>query len=420
MHQYSHSHRRTRQAFRSITRIAKRLCEFRYRFSDRFLFSARSCAAYHWIVMTFTIVFVAISQTLYAEQTVEEYAAALQTAQTQLDGGDAPAAKSTLENTSPPRRGIEFDLISHLVDSRLNASHGDAIERLDHPDDVKVRYGLLNPVTKQVVFICQDGSLRRRSVIEEDKVFENLDHPDKSAVWRGAFSANGKRFVAAHGNGDIVVWDATQWERIHTVSLGEKPVIDLAVSADGKAFAATGSKFVELWREEDGSFGHVADLFDRLRFGNGIAFSPDGKLVATGGMFDIVIKNADDGTDVRKIQHASYTMGMCFSPDSKTIASAPRGNINKLLGLFQVNDGSNVFRQGPFAKYIAGMAFTPDGRRLVCTGCENRIRVFDTQTGVVVLDLPREECSAAPAISADGKLLTWSEKGGLYFIHLAD
>ncbi len=349
---------------------------------------------------------------------VEHYAATLKSAQQQFNEGDFSGAEKTLSETDPQQRGIEFALLEKMVQTRKSLSDPAIIQTIANPADVKARYGLLNPVSQQVVFICQDGSLRRRSLHVPEEPLENLEHPDQSAVWRGAFSADGKRFFAAHGNGDVVVWDAAQWERLQTVSLGDDPVTDLAVSTDGRMFAATGAKSVELWRSDSDVFEQVAQLHDRLRFGNGIAISPDGKLVATGGMFAIVINNAVDGSNAKQIEHASYTMGMLFSPDSATIASAPRGNINKLLGLFRVNDGEPVFRKGPFEHYIAGMVFTPDGRRLLCTGCEKRIRIFDTATGVVVLDLPREECSAEPVISADGQVIGWSEPSGFRFINL--
>ena len=99
------------------------------------------------------------------------------------------------------------------------------------------------------------------------------------------------------------------------------------------------------------------------------------------------------------------------------IASALRGNVNKLLAVFDVEEGTALFRAGPFEHYIAGLAFTPDGKRLAAAGPIKEVRLFDAATGAVVLTLKRPDHTAKPAISRDG-LLIGSEPGGYRFIDL--
>jgi WD40 repeat protein len=112
-------------------------------------------------------------------------------------------------------------------------------------------------------------------------------------------------------------------------------------------------------------------------------------------------------------------MGLEFSPDGKRIASAPRGNVNKFLSVFDITEGKSLFIAGPFANYVAGLAFTPDGKRVVATGPNKDVRLFDAATGVVVLTLPRPDHTFKPVVSRDGRLLGWSEPGGYRFIDLA-
>ncbi len=77
-----------------------------------------------------------------------------------------------------------------------------------------------------------------------------------------------------------------------------------------------------------------------------------------------------------------------------------------------------MFNAGPFGNYVAGMAFTPDGKRIAATGCEKVLRLFDAATGEIVLTWPRPECGAKPNISRDGRLLGWSEPDGYKYIEL--
>lgn len=68
--------------------------------------------------------------------------------------------------------------------------------------------------------------------------------------------------------------------------------------------------------------------------------------------------------------------------------------------------------------FVAGMAFSPDGKRIAATGCEKVLRLFDTATGAVTLSLARPDCGANPAFTRDGRLLGWSEPEGYRFIDL--
>ncbi len=118
------------------------------------------------------------------------------------------------------------------------------------------------------------------------------------------------------------------------------------------------------------------------------------------------------------MRHTSYTMGLEFSPDGKRVASAPRGNVNEFLAVFDLASGKALFDGGPFDNFVAGMAFTPDGKRIAATGCEKVLRLFDAATGEIVLALKRPDCGAKPAFSHEGRLLGRLEPDGYKVIDL--
>lgn len=86
--------------------------------------------------------------------------------------------------------------------------------------------------------------------------------------------------------------------------------------------------------------------------------------------------------------------------------------------MFDIGEDQPLFNAGPFDKYVAGLAFTPDGKRVVATGPQKDVRMFGASTGEVVLTLKRPVHTAAPAISRNGRLLGWSEAGGYRFVDL--
>jgi WD40 repeat protein len=353
------------------------------------------------------------------DSSVQQYARAIAQAQADLDGGRLSEARQRLEATDPSMRSFEHEyLLARLQAARGKGPAPDLIRTLPAPP-VQNRYGVLNPVDRQLVFICRDGRLRVYELAAPDAPPKTLAHGAESAIWSGAFSRDGKTFAAGYENGTVQVWDPKTWKVRHTVALGSNsPVREIAVAPDGSAFAAEGQAELELWSLAGATPAKVAGI--GLRYNFGLAFSPTGDLVATGGMFDILLHNAQTGERTKSLRHASYTMGLEFAPDGKRIASAPRGNVNRFLAVFDVTQGTQLFHAGPFACYVDSFTFTPDGKRIVSTACDKvrTLQMFDSSTGVVVAALGRSEPGAKPALSHDGRLLGWSESGGYRFIEL--
>jgi WD40 repeat protein len=72
----------------------------------------------------------------------------------------------------------------------------------------------------------------------------------------------------------------------------------------------------------------------------------------------------------------AYPTQIAFSPDGSVIA----GNFGPVLGVTSVADGKEVARIKTGTKHITGLAFTPDGSKLVTVSNDARVRVFDART----------------------------------------
>lgn len=342
-------------------------------------------------------------------------------AQADLDAGKASDARKRLAATEKKsQRSFEFDYLMSRAQGATaeNTPAPDLIRTVPRPE-VEARYGVLNELNRQFVFVCRDGSLRIYDLTSLETKPRVVAHPQGAAVWTGVFSRDAKTFFSGHQNGEVLVWNTANWEVRHTVPLGPgSPVRELAAAPDGSAFVAESEKELELWSLTGDAPKKVAGVGPRYNFGEGLAFSPLGDRIATGGMFEIILLDAKTGEKTRSMRHASYTMGLTFAPDGKRIASAPRGNVNKFLAVFDVTADNPLFNAGPFGNYVAGMAFTPDGKRIAATGCEKVLRLFDAATGAIVLTWQRPDCGANPAFSRDGRLLGWSEPEGYRYIDL--
>ena len=347
------------------------------------------------------------------------YREAIQRASADLREGKIEAAGKALMRTDASLQGFEAKLLAARVKAGTEGKEAPSlIGRVPHPD-VDVRYGVLLDPARQVVFLCRDGSLRVYDLAAPGSAKSTAKHPERVAIWSGAVSRDGKTFFSGHQNGDVLVWETAKWELKHKIALGEEwPVRELAAAPDGTAFVAETKGALVLWSLGEAEPKKIAEVGERYNFGEGLSYSPAGNLIATGGMFDILLHDAKTGKHLRSMSHASYTMGLEFSPDGKRIASAPRGNVNKFLAVFDKDGDQPLFNAGPFPNYITGLAFSPDGLRLAATGCEKRLRLFDAATGEILLEIERTDCGSKPAFSRDGQLLGWSEPLGYRYIDL--
>ncbi len=114
-----------------------------------------------------------------------------------------------------------------------------------------------------------------------------------------------------------------------------------------------------------------------------LAFSPDGKLLASSGYHEILLWNPDDGKLIRRISNvAERVYDLKFSTDGKTIAVAA-GTPAQIgeLKLFSVDDGKLLGDFGISDDAFFAVAWSPDGKRLASAGADRTIRVFDIATG---------------------------------------
>ena len=148
------------------------------------------------------------------------------------------------------------------------------------------------------------------------------------------------------------------------------------------------------------TFGHAGEAAES------IAFSPDGKLIAT-GFVTITIWDAATGTEIRTLKgREAAIMSLEFSPDGERIIS---GGMSGLVRVWDVNTGEEIMRlEGHEAgKGVAAIDLSTDGRRIVSIDYDGIIKVWDADNGKELLTikttLGKGEYGRSVALSPDGK-----------------
>jgi WD40 repeat protein len=144
-----------------------------------------------------------------------------------------------------------------------------------------------------------------------------------------AFSSNGKTLGSASDDRGVKIWDLVTGEERKRLDNAET-VSSLVFSGDGQVLAGSSRKTVKLW---DAATGQLRISFTgHSRAISSIAFSSDGRTLATGG-HDGAVKLWDVATGHERaslMAHAGGVWSVTFSADGKTLASGGRDGTVKL------------------------------------------------------------------------------------------
>ena len=156
-------------------------------------------------------------------------------------------------------------------------------------------------------------------------------------------------------------------------------VLDIAMSADGKHLASGGEdRTIRIWDLDSGRHVQLPEQPEAVQ---AVAFSPDGKTLASAQGLSVKIWDASDGRPLGEVQgQVAMARDLAFSPDNRTFVSA--GN-NGVITLWDIKSGELLKRwlQSRDGSAINAVAFSPDGRRLVSGGDDQMATLWDVSDG---------------------------------------
>lgn len=227
-----------------------------------------------------------------------------------------------------------------------------------------------------------------------------------------AFSPDGMTLASASRDCSIRLWG-----RQRRILAGRDVQMDrycLALSRDGKLIAtgshsaqlattewATGKTQVLLKTEEDGE-----------NYIYSVAFSPNGKLLASGGVEGtakeglIRLWDVSTGSLAGVLRgHRDAVRSLAFSPDGETLAS---GSDDKMIILWDIVERVRMAALVGHSKSVQSVAFSPCGNALVSGGADKTVKLWDiapTKEEMTISGVSSSRGVGDLSFSADGTML---------------
>jgi WD40 repeat protein/DNA-binding SARP family transcriptional activator len=195
-------------------------------------------------------------------------------------------------------------------------------------------------------------------------------------------------------------------------------VVGIAFSPDGRRIATTSrDQTAKVWDAATGQeiltlSGHTGQLFS-------IAYSPDGKRLATASN-DKTAKVWDAATGAELLTltgHTDVVSEVTFSPDGTRLAtSSGFGNtetVDHTAKVWDAASGKELLTLIGHTKGVNAITYSPDGRRLATGSNDNTAKIWDAATGKELLTLAGHTKDVRSlAFSPDGKRLATGSTDG--------
>jgi len=251
----------------------------------------------------------------------------------------------------------------------------------------------LSPDSTHLATASEDGTVNIWDARADRRLpLWSVEHDGEATVV--AFSPDGKLLATAGKDQKVKFWDTLSASELFTLSVKGRWIVSLAFSSDGQRIAIASvdpPSSTELW--DISSRGRLFNLPGQI---NAVAFSPDGKLLATAGRDKTAkIWDATTGQNLRTLAgHIDQVRDIAFSPDGTRLVTA---SADRTARVWDAATGQLLFTLAGHTDWINGIAFSPDGARLATASRDNTAKVWNANA--------HTDAVYGVAFSPDGKHL---------------
>jgi WD40 repeat protein len=224
-----------------------------------------------------------------------------------------------------------------------------------------------------------------------------------------AFRPNSHDLAWCTLTGRIQIIDARTGAEVRTFHGHDGSVARLAFSPDGQRLASAGAdRRVRVWRMDAPQ--EVSSYWRPGGWNYDCAFSPDSKYLAMAGGISqsrptghksVRLWDLDEQRWVKEFQWTDYLTSVAYGRDQLAAGSED--------GTAVIWDAATAAVRHELKGHrgvVTGVAYSPDGRRLVTAGADGTVRWWDTDTAQEILTVPGNGTPlSGVAYSPDGRLV---------------
>ncbi len=252
-----------------------------------------------------------------------------------------------------------------------------------------------------------------------------LEVESESLPTKLIFSPDGMMLALADPQGTVFFWDTSSWQLVHKITESAGYPHDVGFSPDGKWIAIINPESRQITVYEATTWKKFQIVANVLPV-SGIGFSPDGHFLAFATYVNreeclVKLYNTATGKEIRSMaNHSNDIISIAFSPDGKLLATGSRDKTLKLWNLrtgrlIRAFQGKGLPEGMAHEGWVGGLAFSPDGKFLASgdVSLRSTIKLWDTKSGseiskMLLSDENRWDQIQGLAFSPDGELLAAS------------
>lgn len=354
-----------------ISAYEYRFSEHLYRFikKHKAIVTITSAAA----IVLFSVIGVAVSRIDAARRHAEEllyYASAISAAR-DIENDQPIDARESLQLSPKRLRGWEWGFLTALSHPQPLTLRDDLMPLVDSgafsPDGSLIATGANKGAVR--IWDANTGDVKRR-----------LTHGDIT-ITCVSFSRDGSYLLGSNWQGKLALWNVNTGEKLLELDAGTKSIRQSAIDPAGTMIAgASNDGHCYLWELSSGKLRAKLEI-PGLYGMNSVAFSPDGRLLATGTSNDGALRiwDVETSTEIRHIKaHEEHVGVVMFDNSGKRIVSSGGEDIVRVWNW----ESGELLRE--FKDQWCGV-FTPDGEHVLTNDVkEGHVITWNVSTGATV------------------------------------